>query len=188
MEDKNKSPQKWWQWVLVYPALATTLIAAIPTYKEFFNSTELNVPYGDSKKAVLQHDMWKKNATCTLAPYEWFKTESNVHVDATICKSGDVLVRVKNPANKGFYDWVPVDRFIETQASLSLLGSAFASELTNRTILAKGSETVLCQRWIDKARLLRRISTPNNGCYDEIVNTYSGYVESKRSAPCNSSC
>lgn len=188
-------PTKWWQWFLVYPTVLTAFFAAIPTVAEVFQSKNLGVDFGESKEAIRQNQLWKKNMSCAQTPYDWLKTSTNTLVDATICKTGDVLVRIKTPTIET-YEWVAIDKYHSNKSSLGFLQNAIAVEPLNHTNIAPTninieiarSFTILCQKWISSSRILRRISTPNDGCYDEIVNTYTGKVERRRSAPCNSRC
>lgn len=182
------NPQKWWQWILVYPALAIALLGSIPTFKELYESISLGVEYGSSKKAKDQREMWEKNLECTAAPFDWLRTSKNVMVDATICPSGDVFVRVKAPENKQFYEWVAVDSFFKRTTSISLISSAIAAEESNEILIAQFGIQVICQRWMDRVMLLRRVAVPGQGCFDEVVNTYSGMVVSQRPAPCDPRC
>ena len=46
--------------------------------------------------------------------------------------------------------------------------------------------TVLCTR-MDGRYLTRRVQTPE-GCFDEVIDTYTGAVVSRKSAPCEAQC
>lgn len=184
-------PKKWWQWFLVYPVFATSLIAAIPTYLELIDSKRLGVDYGKSAEAKLQHDIWQENLTCTNAPVDPLVTEYNIEVDATICKTGDVLVKVFAPKDKKFYRWVAIKDVINSYASQSdghwFVKQAYASGKHENIQLAL-SGTVLCQKPLTNGRLLRRIQVSGQGCFDEVVNTYTGAVESTTPSACSTQC
>lgn len=187
MQNKSTAPSKWWQWFLIYPTLATTIIASIPTFVELRSSAKLGVDYGKSQEAIEQRDAWSRNLSCGQAPYDWYVTPNNVKVDATICRSGDVLVRYELPMGKGSYKWVEVGGSSSETIS-SIIGETYFLSVAenNRENLFAQSATVICQRWIDNRRILRRISVPGRGCFDEIVDTYTGNVERQTSAPCTS--
>ncbi|WP_141699207.1 hypothetical protein [Candidatus Thiosymbion oneisti] len=197
-DDVNTKPHKWWQWVLLYPALFVSVFAAVPTYVETFRSAKIGVQYGESKNAIKQADLWRKNLSCASAPLDPLVTPNNTKVDATICKSGDVLVKIFTPEGDEYYQWVGIDRVItKTAFNVGFIKSAYAGNSDKETILLASTAStastasnarVLCQKYLDSSRILRRVSVPGQGCFDEIINTYTGRVESKRAAPCNSLC
>ena len=194
MSDSNAAQggqtKTWWQWLLIYPTLAISLMGSIPTFYELYSARSMGVEYGTVKQAKQQKDMWQKNMECTAAPFDWLTTPTNTLVDATICRSGDVLVRVKSPDQQQFYRWVPVDSIASDPktVSFSLFGKVYAATSTAESYDNQSGISVLCQRWVGDGHLLRRIYVPNQGCYDEVVNTYSGAVVSSRPAPCNNQC
>jgi len=189
-------PRAWWQWPLLYPALGIAILSAIPTYYEAFYSHKYDVPYGQSATARQQNDMWEKNLTCTAAPIDGFITDFNIEVDAIICRSGDVLVRVRTPAKQEFYRWVPVEGFPIRSASF-FVPEAHAADVRQ----PQRTSSVVCQRRLDGSRVLRRVQegpdtslrpkgTPPVGgrCFDEVINTYSGQVLQRNDAKCSSTC
>lgn len=184
----DTKPIKWWQWVLLYPTLFVSIFAAIPTYIEAYSSMMIGVQFGDSKSAKTQYDMWKKNLSCTSTPSDPLITANNTKVDATICKTGDVLVKIFTAEGNEYYRWVDIDSVMqETAYNIGFIGSAYAGEIYKEPILLASNKGVICQKFLDSKHLLRRVST-SQGCFDEIVNTYTGRVESKKPAACNSQC
>ncbi len=187
--DATVIPRKWWQWFLLYPALLISVFASIPTYIEAFQSAKIGVDFGESTNAQKQADLWKKNLSCLDAPLDPLTTPNNTKVDATICKTGDVLVKIFTVSKGEFYQWVGVDDVVaETSFNTGLISSAYAEDYSGSRINLDSDGGVLCQKYQDSGRLLRRVSVPGKGCFDEIVNTYTGRVESKRPASCNSQC
>jgi hypothetical protein len=146
-EPASPAPRRWWQWFLVYPAVAVALVSAIPTYIELFNSSKFDVPFGQSSLAKQQNDLWERNLTCSAAPLDPFVNEYNVEVDAIICKSGDVLVRVRTPNKKTFYRWVPVDAFPIRSASLSVVAGLMRHKLLLSTSPRVRRERVAASLW-----------------------------------------
>ena len=71
---------------------------------------------------------------------------------------------------------------------ISSAHAARAGADLNPILLAQANSTVLCQRWVNSWKLLRRISIQGQGCFDEIVNTYNGRIEQRNSATCNQKC
>lgn len=181
----------WWQWLLIYPTLVVALLGAIPTFYELYSARSMGVEYGTTKQARQQRDMWQKNMECTAAPFDWLTTPTNTLVDATICRSGDVLVRVKSADQKQFYRWVPVDSIAEEQLALrfTFFSQAYAVAMAPAPVVdSQSGITLLCQRWVGDGQLLRRIHVPGQGCFDELVNTYTGAVLSNQPAPCDNHC
>jgi len=185
-------PHKWYHWVLIYPTLLTTVLASIPTYLELYRSEKIEVPFGEYSRGITVNDLWKRNFECTKTPPDYLVTANKVQVDAIICKSGDVFISGNAPDIGNFFEWVPVEQLTASHASehaslgLNLINSAHAAE-NGRIVLAQAS-TVMCQKWIAEGRLLRRISVEGRGCFDEVVNTYTGRVESSTPAACSTTC
>lgn len=185
----QKNHHKWWQWVLLYPTLFISVFAAIPTYIETIRSLKIGVEYGESKQAKQQADFWKRNLSCTAAPLDPLVTPNNTKVDATICKTGDVLVKIFTPDGNEYYRWVGIENIVNNVAfNIGLINSAYAEGFDFEAGLIASNPDIYCQKYVDSARLLRRVSVPGQGCFDEIINVYTGRVESKRAAPCNSQC
>ncbi|MGB1243821.1 MAG: hypothetical protein ACPG88_00150 [Porticoccaceae bacterium] len=204
-------PRKWWQWILVYPTFVIALVGAVPTFKELYDSRSRDVDFGTSKIAEMRNEMWRKNMTCGMAPMDPLINDFNVAVDATICKSGDVLIRVTTPAKKQFFEWVSIDAIfsanVSNTAALNLFNSAIADhgdwsepdwpDHDSDYDSGFGSDSpypgavsqyygpvVLCQNWINNVLFVRRVSYPNQGCFDETINTFTGQVVNVIAAPC----
>lgn len=198
-EAKPKSPQRWWQWILLYPAFAVALITAGPQWIDKGRALALGIKGGSASEAEKQALLWRKNLSCSAAPFAWFNNPSNIKVDATICDSGDILVRANTPENAQFFKWLPLDDVVRTAGQGGLIPAAHAATLSARVTpareaaakqifqLAQGQATVICQHMMDDRRLLRRVQTPQ-GCFDEVIDTYNGSVVSRTPAPCNPQC
>lgn len=146
------------------------------------------VPFGQSTNAKEQDDLWRINLPCASAPIDPLVTSYNIQVDATICQSGDVLVKIFPPDGKKFYKWVAVNNVINEQAGIGwLINDAHASSEQEHILLALNG-TIICQKYLEPGRVLRRVSVPGQGCFDEIVNTYTGAVESTTPVSCNPQC
>ena len=204
-------PKKWWQWILVYPTFVIALVGAVPTFKELYDSYSRDVDFGTSKKAEMRNEMWRKNMTCGMAPMDPLINDFNVAIDATICKSGDVLIRVTTPGKKQFFEWVSIDAIfsanVSDTAAINLFSSAIADQSDYQDDWSEAdwldSESdfepdepysdnlsqyygpvVLCQNWINNVLFVRRVSYPNQGCFDETINTFTGQVVNVTPAPC----
>lgn len=190
-EDTQKKtyPKKWWQIFFLYPTLFAAIIGAIPTYYEMIRSRSAGVDFGKYEKSKQQNALFAKNASCLKAPFDPLITDSNVKVDATICESGDVYITFVDPKGNTTIEWVSIDISISSKsAALGIINQAVAYEVDESIQVYQGGYTVLCQRWIDKRILMRRISIPGSGCFDEHIDTYTGAVVDRQPAQCDSNC
>jgi hypothetical protein len=177
--------------MVVYPTLAVTLLTAVPTYMEKFEAWRSGIQRQELSAAKERNRLITKNMDCMLAPIDWVSTANKTRVDATICyNTGDILVRLNWGTDKQFMDVVSNDRIREVaeserHAGIFISSAHAAPGLPPEPISAQ--EQVICQRWVSGGRLLQRLQTPR-GCFDQVLNTYSGVVESRQTAPCSSAC
>lgn len=176
------APVKWWQWLLVYPAL---LIALLPPAIELVKSSVAKVPYGKSSDGEQQIALWTKNIRCIEAPFDGVVNEFNVQTDATICKSGDVLVRFIGPNDKKAYRWVAVERFDQrSAATFSLVSSAMAQPSPSFD-----QEVTLCQWSRSDGWIIRRVMRRAQGiCFNEHVWAATGEVKHRQPVDCRAPC
>lgn len=193
-EPKQESPKRWWQWFLVYPGLAIAIVGAIPTYIEAFKSYSLGVSFGRSFDAQEQNRLWQENFECAQkATFSTTINKKKVEIGSMVCESGDVLLRGKRPEwDRHQLRWVSWNEVVPNEtnkehALLDFFGSAYASGDYDPIVLAQAPTSVLCQRWVGPGQLMQRIGTPM-GCFDQVINTYNGWVLFSRPAPCVPSC
>jgi len=189
------TPSRWWQWFFIYPALGISLLTAAPSWYDKFKAPPGSSSLADAEK---QKQLWEKNRVCASLPFKGFLNPSNVAVDATICNSGDILVTAVTPENRQAYRWFAIEDILPKATDGGVVPAAHAADLAaqfSRSIstaqqpavkFAQFQVTVLCQR-MDGHLLRRRISTPQ-GCFDEVIDTYTGNVVSKTPAPCVAQC
>jgi hypothetical protein len=174
--------------MLLYPTLLIALLTAVPEWVRLAKSWESNVPADKIDKAEKQTELWKKNLECTTAPMDFFANPSNIKVDATICESGDVFVRVFTPDDKGVYYWVDIESLIQTASNLELFTTAQAfSQPYILNVQSARRSYVMCQRFLDERNLLRVVNVGNE-CFDEVVDTYTGQVTSRDRSQCRENC
>lgn len=191
---KSITPQRWWQWILLYPAFAVALITAGPQWIDKAKSLKLGVR--SAAEAERQAQLWAKNASCAGTPAPGFLSPRNVSVDATICNSGDILVRAVTPQQTQVFKWLPLDDVVRTDAAGGFISAAQAANLNVRQsapVTAKSVHklallqvNVLCTK-SDGRYLKRRVQTPQ-GCFDEVIDTYTGALVSRNPAPCTPQC
>jgi hypothetical protein len=189
-QTEGHSPARWWQWLLIYPTLALSLVAAAPDWIDKFRAPAGAERASDADK---QNRLWQKNAACAALPFKGFLNPSNIAVDATICNSGDILVHAVTPDNAQIYKWFGLDDVLPRAIETGPIPSAHAATLTTLVSppfgtvqqpsfrLAQFQVNVICQRFNGRY-LTRRISTPQ-GCFDEVIDTYNGAVVSRNPAP-----
>ena len=92
--------------------------------------------------------------------------------------------------------WVAWDEIAnEGDATLSLnkiashvIGDVHAYSTNNDHLAQWVPQTaMICQRWIGNGLLLQRILT-GQGCFDQVLNAYTGWIVSRKFAPCNRFC
>ena len=192
---KSSLPKRWWQQILLYPAFAVALVTAGPQWIDKFRGMRLGVK--SAAESEKQAALWAKNASCAGMPAKGFLSPRNVAVDATICDSGDILVRAVTPQNAEIFKWLPLDDVVRTAGQGGIVPSAQAATLALRARPAIASSTppmikvallqsVLCTR-MDGRYLHRRVQTPQ-GCFEEVIDTYTGALVSRNQVPCTAQC
>jgi hypothetical protein len=97
----------WWQWAFVYPALATSLFAAVPTVWQEVKAWHLGVSSSKLQLVEEQERLWRRNLECVTHQgiYEADGADGLV-IKVTLCPTGDILVRYH------FNDWTPSYRWV----------------------------------------------------------------------------
>ena len=78
--ETNRSPSKWWQWILIYPSLLIAVLGAIPTLIEAAKAYRYDVPIFTSAAAEKQVKLWERNIDCLkkeVDPNSWTVTVTN---------------------------------------------------------------------------------------------------------------
>jgi hypothetical protein len=180
--------RQWWQWLLLYPTLGIALLTAVPEWIKLGEAWKSNISADQLAQAEKQKELWEKNLKCTTTPMQFFENTNKVKVDATVCESGDVFVRVFAPDNRNAYYWVDVDGLLRTASYPGLVSSAQAASFPNITkVQASQTSFVMCQRFVDNRNLLRVVNVEGQ-CFDEVVDTYTGQVTSRNPSECRDSC
>lgn len=188
-------PNKWWQWVLVYPGIMVALLGSVPTIYQAYTSWRLGVPYGQTYDALEQNRLWVENFACAkTVEFTSIVTPHKVEIGSYVCQSGDVLLRAKRPEwNREQFRWVAwssVAAMTENEPMKNALSSLISSAQAQEFSPIRPSQNpprVICQRWVGNGLLLQRVAM-QNGCVDQVVNTFNGWVVSSHPAPCVPSC
>jgi hypothetical protein len=101
------SATKWWQWAFVYPALATSLFAAVPRVWEEYKALRLGVARSQIQLVQEQQRLWEANLECISQQgiYEADGPEGLI-IRVTLCPSGAVLLRYYDNEWPAVYRWV----------------------------------------------------------------------------------
>lgn len=180
------APHRWWQWVLIYPTLAISTLGSVPTLLELNRAREAKVAFGWSAASLQQQDLWAKNMRCAEAPFEGQPNAAAVRVAATICKSGDVLVRFVGPEERTAYRWVPVERFdapADKLGSVPWLGVAHAQT----ALMQAGGAQLACQWSPAPGWVVRRLRSGAQ-CVNERIRTSNGEVVAREMVRCDAPC
>ncbi len=198
----DPKPQRWWQWVLLYPALLLAAISAVPDWVDRALAVYYETSGNSFAEAEEQNTLWRRNLTCSAAPFAWYSNPENVKIDATICNSGDVFVRASTPKNEQFFKWIPVSEVIREEKGRNPIippanaqvyprsaGDQLKYSVSNYspTPVQYQNARVVCQRFLDQRRLVRHVQTPQ-GCFDEIIDTFNGAIINRQPTPCRNRC
>jgi hypothetical protein len=95
-------PTSWLQWLIVYPALGTSLFAAVPTVWNELKAWRIGVRSSELQLVQEQERLWRANLDCIQQQgiYEADGVDGLI-VKVTLCPSGDVLLRYY------YNDWTP---------------------------------------------------------------------------------
>src|ERR1700730_9928432 len=180
------SPQRWWQWVLMYPTIAVALAGAIPQYYQWISAFAMGLPiFGDVGDAQQQERTWERNINC-LRSIDHIKPSSstNYSIDLVSCPTGDILVTLtplQNPDQQ-------VSRWIITKVLFTQVADISPPhlELAQAAGAPPGSPDPAKVLDIKKlgANVVRRIQRSDNTCVDETIDAYTGRRLDQKPAPC----
>jgi len=102
------SATKWWQLFIVYPALGTSLFAAVPRVWEEVKALRLGVARNQLQLAEEHTRLWQANLEC-LQQQGSYEVDGphGIVVRVTLCqRTGDTLLRYH------VGDWTPIYRWV----------------------------------------------------------------------------
>src|SRR5262245_44760299 len=179
----SPTANRWWQWVLIYPTLAITLISPLPTWVDHYQSARLGVSRQNLGLAEEQNRLWQANFDCAKAQeIQGIKTTRNVEVGAQVCPTGDVLIRLKLPdSEQPKIRWVSARSLEQT----AFLGPSTAYAAPASSTAGGQSQSVVNQRWLRAGLLKQRGRQTSGSCLDIVINTYTGTVVRQSSVACS---
>ena len=88
-------------YLIVYPTLATSLIAAVPTVWKEYKAWRLGINSNELQLVQEQQRLWIRNVDCLQKQGVWeVDGPDGIIVKVTMCRTGDVLLRYQ------LNDWV----------------------------------------------------------------------------------
>jgi hypothetical protein len=210
-------PRSWWQWFFLYPAFGLALLSAAPGWVDSAIALMKGVRDATNSELMERHRLYTRNLDCIGAPFQWYREPAQGRIiDATLCPTGDLFVRVRVPDDTSQLatvidgqkfreraDFVSLDKIVKDAdrfAALEVFGmAAQAATLPQSTpaldlspqgdvvLVQDQFALVVCQTFIDNRNLLRHLQVGGQ-CFDETVDTYTGVTVSRVPVPCRSSC
>jgi hypothetical protein len=181
------SPQRWWQWVLMYPTIAVALAGAIPQYYQWVTAVAIGLPiFGNVGDAQQQERTWERNVNC-LHSIDHIKPSSstNYSIDLVSCPTGDILVTLtplQNPEQQ-------VSRWIITKVLFTQVADSSPPQVELAQAAGAPPETPDSVRVLDIRKqgtsVVRRIQRSDNTCVDETIDAYTGRRLDQKQAPCS---
>src|ERR1700730_1598047 len=156
------SPQRWWQWVLMYPTIAVALAGAIPQYYQWVTAVAIGLPiFGNVGDAQQQERTWERNVNC-LHSIDHIKPSSstNYSIDLVSCPTGDILVTLtplQNPDQQ-------VSRWIVTKTLFTPVADASPPHIELAQVFGAPTQSPDAARIVDikkqGSNVIRRIQRP----------------------------
>jgi hypothetical protein len=182
----SEAPQRWWQWMMMYPTLAVALIGAVPQHSEWVTAAVKGLPiFGNTKYAQQEMDKaWGRNLDC-LTSIEHVKPNANTKytIDLVPCPSGDILVTLTPLQNPGTHisRWIVTTDFFSETAQFNFVSTAAAQEPST------GSSNPVRIVGIKKsgAVVTKRVQLPDNSCVDQTIDAYTGRQLAQEKASCS---
>jgi hypothetical protein len=180
-------PQRWWQWMLMYPTIIIALAGAIPQYYQWMTAVALGLPFlSDVNDAQQQEKAWERNVNCVRSIDHIKPTSStNYSIDLVSCPTGDILVTLtplQNPDQQ-------VSRWIVTKTLFAQVAEAASparpelAEVAGAPSASPDSVRVLDIRK-QGTSVIRRIQRSDNTCVDETIDAYTGRRLDQKPSPC----
>jgi hypothetical protein len=215
--DAQSRPKTWWQWILLYPAVALALVTAVPGWVDSFGGILQGVMNAKYSELQERHQLFVRNGECLSAPIQWYREpRAGRVIDATLCPTGDIFIRVLVPDDESRLatvlegqrfrersDFVSLDKFVSEAdrfAALDVFGMAAQAatlpqsvpqiELSPQGDLVPVQDQfalVVCQKFVDDRNLLRHLQVQGQ-CFDETVDTFTGVTVSRVPVPCRQTC
>lgn len=169
----SPKPQAWWQWWLMYPALGVAILGAIPTAINGVQALRLGLPYSDVPYATKKNDLFAKNFDCLKKTGPSVQLKDNTEVEAVICDSGDIWIRVTTADSQSGITWISPADIVPRRHSGMVIGEALGGSAP--TLVAAETQ-VLCVFRDRSGKIIRKVAVAPGKCQDEQIDPYTGAV------------
>ena len=183
----SELPQRWWQWLLMYPTMAIALVGAVPQYYQWATAFHIGVPPAAVNDAQEQLQAWARNIACqqdraiqSVRP----TSKTNYGIELTPCPSGDILLTLtpnQNPDNP-VSRWILTKNYFTQLASFSIVAPALAQD--NTTPAAPPGTVRVIDTVKQGTTVTRRVQRADNTCVDQTIDAYTGRLLDQKTAPC----
>jgi hypothetical protein len=214
-ESKNTGEKKqtFWQMIFLYPALALALISAAPEWIKSINAWRNDVTKAQLERGMKQQQFVMAGVVnqlpCLSADQLFHTNPDGLQIDATMCETGDIVLKVVKPAfptNINNMSVIFIDDVVNgntLSAAITAFGAAnatpFIGELpakprftqnlpkTANIELAQTLEVLICQKPMDTRYVLRHVRV-GNSCFDEKWDTLTGNISDRVKTQCRKTC
>jgi hypothetical protein len=183
----SELPNRWWQWLLMYPTMAIALVGAVPQYSQWVTAFRIGVPPAAVNDAQEQLQAWERNIACqrdrdiqSVKP----TSKTNYGIELTTCPSGDILLTltpIQNPDNP-VSKWIVTKNYFTQLVRFSIIASAMAED--NRMQAAPPSTVRVIDTMKGGTTVTRRVQRSDNTCVDQTIDAYTGRLLDQKTAPC----
>src|SRR6266849_3569838 len=169
-------PQRWWQWVLMYPTIVIALFGAVPQYYHWVEAASIGIPFSGNVRGAKEQEMaWERNTNC-LHGIDHIRPSSstNYSIDLVSCPSGDILLTLtplQNP-DQQVSRWI-VTKALFSQVAQSFFGTPALAQATGTQRAGPAPVRILDIKK-EGATVIRRVQLSNNTCIEETIDAYTG--------------
>lgn len=121
------NPKKWWQWLLVYPAIVGMFLNTVipPAIDYFKDKTKPDKQVIKTEQAKLNKLLWKDQISCyeKVEPAVYFNQDFNANFVMRMCPNLYALVKIEAAETSFFksgYKWVDFSDFAKKQLGSSI--------------------------------------------------------------------
>lgn len=196
---------QWWQWFFLYPAFGVALVSAVPTWIDKAHAVAKDLGERSYKEAKIQQSLFERNIAlnpkCLSTPFVAIEA-GDIKVDPVLChRTGDILLRYETPDGNMRMVWVDLQRHLDSDFAALPWGAAVAGvpdgmaqgpdadgpDRRDRRIAQTTGPKVVCVKQEDARTLLRHVSEGRK-CFDERIDTMTGWLKSRTEVPCRGPC
>lgn len=196
---------QWWQWFFLYPVFGVALVSAVPEWIDKAHAVAKDLGDRSYKEAKAQQILFERNIAlnpnCLSTPFVAIEA-GDIKVDPVLChRTGDILLRYETRDGNMRMVWVDLRQHLDSKVAGRPWGAAVAGVPDDlappREAAEPGREDVriaqtpvpivVCVKQEDARTLLRHVSEGGT-CFDERIDTMTGWLKSRTQVPCRGPC